>query len=274
MSREITERIKDSVNRWLQELKEKHPELHLTSQWKTLFPKGYKPGNNQLPVVTGSSQGKHLIAEVRFHLPDNLELDPDSIELILKNEPFEEVKKAKVSPVPLDEPLQILNEMITGINEFLAGFGTSTVPANQQKPIFPFTSASHQKDSSPIRKVIVPEYSENLEDLKKEMSRSSSLPEWFTAIASDSVKDELLQKLAEAFFHYRRQIGREANLKDFFKMYTTHLMENKKLHHYCPYKAKPVSLDENNWCTESYCSKKPYRAECSYPVLRFGAPPE
>ena len=32
MSKEITDKIKDSVNRWLSQLKEKHPELHLTSQ--------------------------------------------------------------------------------------------------------------------------------------------------------------------------------------------------------------------------------------------------
>ena len=37
MSKEITERIKESVNQWLQKLKEKHPELHLTSQWKRFF---------------------------------------------------------------------------------------------------------------------------------------------------------------------------------------------------------------------------------------------
>ncbi|MCK5453066.1 MAG: hypothetical protein KAJ16_01825, partial [Calditrichia bacterium] len=229
MSKEITERIKDSVNQWLQQLKEKHPELHLTSQWKTLFPKGYKAGNNQLPVITGSNQGKYLIAEVKFHLPDSLELDPDSIELNLKDEPYSETKSKPKSPIPLDEPLQILNEMIIGINEFLSGFGTSN-PSKRPLPVFPFTNASAPKDSSSSRKLIVPNYTENLEELKKEMAKSGHLPEWFTAIASDPVKDELLQKLAEAFAHYRRQIGREVSFKEFFDMYTTHLRENKKLH--------------------------------------------
>lgn len=272
--KEIKERIKDSVNEWLQQLKEKHPELHLTSQWKTLFPKGYKTGNNLLPVITGSNQGKYLIAEVQFYLPDSLELDTESIELNLKDEPYSETTSKPKSPVPLDEPLQILNEMITGINEFLSGFGTSPVPSKTPLLASPFANASVPKNSSSLQKVIVPNYTENLDELKKEMAKSGHLPEWFTAIASDPVKDELLQKLAEAFIHYRRQIGREVNLKEFFNMYTNHLMENTKLHSYCPYKAKPVALDENNWCTETYCSKKPYRSECSYPALRFGAPPE
>jgi len=274
MSKEITEKIKDSVNQWLSQLKEKHPELHLTSQWKTLFPRGYKSGNNVVPVITGSNQGKYLLAEVRFHLPDSLELDPDSIELILKDEPFQETGKTKVTPIPLDEPLQILNEMVSGINEFLSEIGTASIPTKRPLPVFPFTNTSAPKENSSLRKIIIPEHTEDLEELRKEMSRSTHLPDWLTSISSDSLKDELLQKLAEGYLIYCRQVGRKVPLKDFFNIYTTHLKEQKKLHHYCPYKAKSIKLDENNWCTETYCSKKPYKAGCSYPVLRFGAPPD
>ena len=37
--REMTARVKDQVNQWIEELKSKHPELLLTKQWKLLFPK-------------------------------------------------------------------------------------------------------------------------------------------------------------------------------------------------------------------------------------------
>ena len=71
----ITLKIKDNINQWIDKLKTDQPDLLLTKQWNIHFPKGFKPGNNIIPVVTASKQGKYLIGELLFYLPDNLELD-------------------------------------------------------------------------------------------------------------------------------------------------------------------------------------------------------
>ncbi|MEE9167916.1 MAG: hypothetical protein V3U24_10720, partial [Candidatus Neomarinimicrobiota bacterium] len=146
---EITERIKDSLNRWIEELKKSHPELLLTKQWRTLFPRGFTEGNNVIPVVTGSKKGKHLVAEVQFVLPESLELDLDAMELTVKNEPFEE-KEKEASPVPIDEPLDVLNELILGVNDFLQSLNLSiphlTAPQTlNQMPLFPTSYPSTQQ---------------------------------------------------------------------------------------------------------------------------------
>ncbi len=85
----ITERIKDRVNHWIEELKSKHPELLLTKQWRILWPKGFIEGQNVIPVVTSSKQGKYLVGQVQFVLPQDLELDMDVVELVLEDEPYE-----------------------------------------------------------------------------------------------------------------------------------------------------------------------------------------
>jgi hypothetical protein len=84
----ITDRIKDELNKWIDEIKSKSPDLLLTKQWRIIFPKGFQTGHNSLPVVTGSKQGQHLVAEVQFVLPEDLELDINNVELMLKNEPY------------------------------------------------------------------------------------------------------------------------------------------------------------------------------------------
>ena len=81
----ITERIKESVNNWIETLKKEQPELLLTKQWQVIFPKGFNEGYNILSVVTGSKKGKHLVAQVEFVLPRDLELDFDDLELVVKN---------------------------------------------------------------------------------------------------------------------------------------------------------------------------------------------
>ena len=122
----ITESIKAAVNDWIEDLKNKHKELLLTKQWKIIFPKGFNEGHNVLPVVTSSKKGKHLIAEVQFVLPDNLELDMVGLQLVLKNEPYiPSEKEKKTGPVPLDESFDILNDMVIGLNSFLQNLNFS-----------------------------------------------------------------------------------------------------------------------------------------------------
>lgn len=120
----VTGIIKNRVNEWINELKEKHPENKLTRQWKVLFPKGYTEGQNVLPVVTSAKDGQYIIGEVQFILPESLELDPDMVELVLKNKPYQDTDyNIKVRnhnlPVPIDEPIEVLNELVLGINDFL-----------------------------------------------------------------------------------------------------------------------------------------------------------
>ena len=125
----ITDRIKESVNNWIETLKKEQPELLLTKQWQVVFPKGFNEGYNILSVVTGSKKGQHLIAHVEFVLPRDLELDYGDLELVLKNEPYKEPTekvKRKAVPVPIDEPIDVLNNMITGVNSFLSSLNINT----------------------------------------------------------------------------------------------------------------------------------------------------
>ena len=106
------------------------------------------------------------------------------------------------------------------------------------------------------------------------MFASSYLPEWFKTISSHEIRNSLLEKLTEGYIHYKTKLGRDVPLSEFFSEYTNHLKKTDKLHDYCPYKAKGVNLTEQGHCLEDYCSKKPYNAPCSVPVLKFGKKPK
>ena len=70
------------------------------------------------PIVIGSFDEEG----VQFVLPDDLELDFEGIELVLKNEAFKQTEKDKkitTGPAPLDESIDILNDMVIGLNSFL-----------------------------------------------------------------------------------------------------------------------------------------------------------
>jgi len=295
--KQITERIKASVNNWIDELKVKHKELLLTKQWKIIFPKGFNAGHNVLPVVTSSKKGKHLIAEVQFVLPDDLELDMEGIELVLKNEPFKQTekdKKIKSGPVPLDESFDILNDMLIGLNSFIQNLNFSmpgiSIPSSSAPTTF-FNNPIKAKQGQPQLKInplndansnfIHNNFSNNtsngntstIDNIKKQMINSNYLPEWIKTIESKEVWDQLLTKLAEAFYHYQQQVGKAVDLNEFFEKYQEHLLSQGKLYHYCRYKSKPVSLDANSHCTENYCSKKPYNSMCPMATLKFGTPP-
>jgi len=133
----ITDRIKDEVNKWIDELKSKHQDLLLTKQWRIIFPKGFQRGHNTMPVITGSKNGQHIIGEVQFVLPEDLELDINGIELVLKDEPYQEIKKEskKQIPVPIDEPLDTINDLVIGINQFLQSLNIS-IPTTTPTPSF------------------------------------------------------------------------------------------------------------------------------------------
>jgi len=284
---QITLKIKDSINQWIDKLKEEHKELLLTKQWSIHFPKGFKPGNNIIPVVTTSKQGKYLIGELLFYLPDNLELDLDSIELTLKNEPFDEKQVRVKTPVPLDEPLDVLNNIIIGLNNFVQ---TLPMPVYSSNPVIrksqnifdnmqgtvvkpksiPINGFANNNGNNTGNNTGYTGDTGDIDIIRKQILQSDYLPEWFKTIGSYEIREQLLTKIAESLAHYRKQVGHAIDLQEFFDKYTEMLLKQGKLYHYCKYKSKPVSLDVNDHCTENYCSKKPYNAGCPHVTLRFG----
>ena len=281
----ITERIKESLNNWIETLKKEHPELLLTKQWNVLFPKGFNSGYNVLNVATGSKKGQHLVAQVEFVLPRDLELDFDDLELVLKNEPFKETKKentCKSIPVPIDEPIDVLNNMVKGVNSFLGSLNIS-VPSTssftmfnqlteKQQPVkvSPMLSTTPQNIPMAAAPPFKPADDNLVEKVKNTMLKSEYLPEWLKTIENREVFEALMQKLSEGFIHYQKKIGHAVDLKEYFDLYESHLKEQGKLHYYCKYKGKPVKHDSNEYCLESYCSKMPYKSKCSYSTLKFG----
>ena len=270
---QITLKIKDSINQWIDKLKEEHKDLLLTKQWNIHFPKGFKSGHNVIPVVTTSKQGKYLVGELLFYLPDNLELDLNGIELTLKNEPFDEKPIRVKTPVPLDEPLDVLNGIIINLNSFLQGLSptsnTTLKPLNMQTPgINPLKTSRGAAPSQTIR--VNHQDAQDIESIRKLLLQSSYLPEWFKTIDSSEIREQLLSKIAESLAHYEKQIGHNVDLPEFFEKYTEMLLKQDKVYHYCKYKSKPVELDSDRYCTENYCSKKPYNAGCPHVTFRFG----
>ncbi len=274
---QITSQVREAVNRHIEHLKQNHPELLLTKQWHLRWPRGFSEGNNVVPAVTSCKQGQYLIGQVEFVLPASMDLDLEAVELVLKDEPFVEEKTVSVSPSP-DDPLDLLNDLVSGINGFLESLSggallSARTPIFEEKSLFgggpgksltvhgPWESGSIRDDAG-------------IEEVRRQMLRSPYLPEWYSTIHSRQVADDLLTRLAEGYLHYNRKVGRTVSLEEYFKQYSDYLLKENKLHHYCPYKGKPVSLDSDDWCTESYCSKKPYHAECTQATLRFGAEPD
>lgn len=275
---QITERVREDINRHIERLKQEHPELLLTRQWRIAWPKGFNEGHNVVSIVTSSKQGKHLIGELQFVLPGSLELDLDAVELVLKDEPFVEKTPAAKGPAFVDDPLDLLNDLVTGINGFLQSL-FQDLPQTGKGSVFTEPLSLDKRFNRPL-KVHNPREpgairnGGDVEETMRQMRRSIHLPEWFETIHSREVSEELLRKLAEGYLHYRRQVGHSVSLEEYFKKYTDYLQRENKLHHYCRYKGKAVHLDSDNWCTETYCSKKPFHSECPQVTLRFGAPPE
>jgi len=269
---QITLRIKDAINNWIDDLKEKDKELLLTKQWQVLFPRGFKSGFNTLPVVTNSKNGKQLVGEVGFVLPESLELDLDSIELTLKNEPYQEDQKQVSRHRSLNEPLDILNGIIVNINSFLQGLSptSDTLKPLNMRPL----GTNPLPGAAPTQTIRINHNdTSDIDSIRKTLLQSSYLPDWFKTIDSMEIREQLLSKIAESLAHYQKQIGHTVDLQEFFEKYTEMLLKQDKLYHYCKYKSKPVELDSDQHCTENYCSKKPYHSQCPNTTLRFGIKP-
>ncbi|MCB9059051.1 MAG: hypothetical protein H6627_10825 [Calditrichae bacterium] len=270
----LQEHIKEALNDWISDLKEKQPELLLTRQWQLLFPKGFTPGQNIIPVVSGSRQGRHLVAEVLFVLPDNLELDLQAVELLLKNEPYKTAKK-KQSPksLPFDQALDTLDAMISGINRFLSDIQIFPNPTPTPSLKLPPSPSAMEPVKTVNIKQMHPWQDVPPAAIREQFLNNDNLPDWFQTITDSTVKGRLLDSMVQAFVHYR-QHNPTLSIKEFIRLYSEKLLKQEKLYPYCPYKAKAVKLNDEGHCLESYCSKKPFREVCPVAGYKFGKVPE
>ena len=261
---QVTAKIRDAVNQWLDKLKKEKPELQLTRQWKIQFDNGFIPGHASLPVVTGSKKGKHLIAEVGFIVPDNLEIDLEDLELSLMDEPFKQ-KTSKMSP-SVDQPLGVLNDIIIGVNNFLSELSFTSIPGQAVKKV------NLTPSPQMINRLKVNTGTHNQQDIgdvRKQIRASNMLPEWLKSISNREVFDTLVDKIAEGYIQYSKTSN--VTLSEFFKLYEDYLKKEGKLFDYCKYKAQAIELDENNGhCNENYCSKKPFNKQCNQAITKFG----
>lgn len=263
----ILDRVKDRINEWLETLKQKQPELLLTRQWRIIWLKGFHQGQNIMPVITSCKDGEYLIGEIQMVLPPSLELDLEAVELALKEEPYEVSPTAHSVP-SLDDPLDLLNELVVGINGFLSGMPVPTVIASES-PNNPASFAPLKVHVLGRTATVLPD---SMESVKTELLKSPHLPEWFKAIESGDVRQGVLTKLAEGYTQYNLRKGYAATIKEFFKEYSDALLRQNKLYHHCPYKGRGVEIDYRGHCQEAFCSKKPHNSPCPVPSLRFGAP--
>jgi hypothetical protein len=261
----ITSKIRDAVNQWLDKLKKEKPELQLTRQWKILFDNGFMPGHASLPVITASKKGKHLIAEVGFIVPDNLEIDLEDLELSLMDEPFKQKRQQVVQPA-IDQPLGVLNDIIVGVNNFLSELSFTSIPGQAVKRV----NLTPSPQMINRLKVNTGSYNQqDIGDVRKQIRSSNMLPEWLRSISNLEVYNSLIDKIAEGYVQYSKTS--KVTLPEFFKLYEDYLKKEGKLYSYCKYKAQPIELDENNGqCLESYCSKKPFNKQCNQTITKFG----
>jgi hypothetical protein len=261
----ITSKIRDAVNQWLDKLKKEKPELQLTRQWKVMFDNGFIPGHTSLPVVTSSKKGKHLIAEVGFIVPDNLEIDLDDLELSLLDEPFKR-KRQQVAQPAIDQHLGVLNEIIVGVNTFLAELSFTSIPGQAVKKV----NLTPSPQMINRLKVNAGTYDhQDIGDVRNQIRASNMLPEWLRSISNLEVYNTLIDKIAEGYVQYSKTSN--VTLPEFFKLYEDYLKKEGKLFDYCKYKAQAIELDEkNSHCLEGYCSKMPFNKVCDQSVKKFG----
>ena len=266
---EITARIKDAVNDWVNRLKELKPGLHLTRQWKLEHDNGFAPGYYSIPVVTSSKKGRHLIGEVGFQVSSDLELDLKDIEFIQKDEPYNIKSKAETIR-PISEPLDLVNDILIGLNGFIANLSFPATPSTARIAA-PFDVRNAPLQVNPTRVRPQPMDSQDIDEVKLQLKHRTVLPEWLRTISSSDVHEKLLDKIADSYLQYTANAGNHVSTQEFLEMYEKYLKREGKLFDYCKYKAKGIELDDKGHCTEAYCSKKPFNKACEHAGLKFGS---
>ena len=251
----IKTKIKDDIDKRIQKLKTKL--INLSENWRILFPNGFRPGLNIIPIITKNGTSEHLIAELHFQLADDLDLDIDEVKIVNKDDVWKPAKQAE-----LNDSLDVLNSIVVSLNDFMQSFSIK-LPSGQMQ-LFPSLLPSASSN------VVAVGDNNGAERIKTEISNSLHLPDWFKQIRDSNVRNDLLHKLADAYQQYQKSSPTPVTLKSFFEKYTEHLQNQGHLHYYCSYKGKPVQLNDDGKCLEQYCTKKPYQGHCTVPVLRFG----
>jgi hypothetical protein len=251
----IKTKIKDDIDKRIQKLKIRL--INLSDDWRILFPNGFRPGLNIIPVITNNGASEHIVAELHFELEDDLDLDIDNVKIVNKDNVWRPEKQAE-----LNDSLDVLNNIVVSLNGFMQSFSFK-LPSGQMQ-LFPSLLPSAASND-----VVVGDNSGS-ERIKAEISNSLHLPDWFKQIRDANVRNDVLRKLAEAYQQYEKSSPTPVTLKSFFDKYTDHLQSQGHLHFFCSYKGKPVQLSDDGKCIEQYCTKKPYQGHCTVPVLRFG----
>ena len=267
--KEISDKVKESITDWIARQKTEQPDQLLRSNWKILFPKGFSTGQNTIPVVTPAKGGKRLVGEIGFYLQDDLVLNIDEVELTLKNEIYKEPKKkkGKQGPKSIDSSLDVINNIIIGASELMASL-SGISGANNNRMTVPGL-APHVRTTQ-LNPSVEPQPRDELTKTVRLMLLHPDLPEYVKTIQDRNVRDQLLEKMAEAYLHYSNRVGSSVDIPEFFKLWTKQLKEQGRLNSHCKWKGIPIELDDNGWCTEYNCSKLPYRSTCPQTTYKFG----
>ena len=263
--KQILDRVKGRINQWLESLKQKNPELLLTRQWRIVWLKGFVQGQNTMPVITSCKDGEYQIGEIQIVLPPSLELDLEAVELVLLEQPY--VASGAAPSIPsLNDPLDLLNDLVLGISGFLSGMPMQ--PNSMSAPVTQSLITPLKVNPLGGPSTALPG---DLNSIQAEILKSPYLPDWYKAIKNSKVAQGMLNKLVEGYAQYNLRKGYTGPLKEYFEQYTEALLKQNKLHQHCPYKGRGVEMDFQGHCKEAFCSKKPHNAPCPVPHLRLGA---
>ena len=193
----------------------------------------------------------------------------EEVELTLKNEIYKEPKKKKDKKKlkSVDSSLDVINNIIIGASELMASLSGINV-ANSRSMTVPGL-APHVKTTQ-VNPTVDPQPRDELTKTVRLMLLHPDLPDYVRTIQDRNVRDQLLEKMAEAFLHYSNRIGSSVDIPEFFKLWTKQLKEQGRLNTHCKWKGIPIELDDNGWCTEYNCSKLPYRSKCPQTTYKFG----
>jgi len=195
---------------------------------------------------------------------------------VLKDEPYQETKQEIKSNFLFHRwTVDVINDLIIGINEFLQSLNI-VIPNNANVPSLFATKIPFRSTS--IRWAIKWTL---LEMMRRRMTISSTkfvkrccearfCLKWFRTIGIPTNLGRAIKQISRSSASLPESISHAVDLKDFFEKYTEHLQKQGKLYPHCKYKSKPIALDENGHCLDSYCSKKPYNAPCPLATLKFG----
>ena len=267
--KQITEKVKQSIGDWISRLKIEHPNQLIRSNFKILFPKGFRAGQNTIPIVTPAKRGKRVVGEIGFYLLDDLVLNVDEVELTLKNESYKEGNKKKEfsgEVKSIDSSLDVINNIILSASELMGSLSGMGGPVN--KPQLPRYGSPVK--ASPLGVMVDKAPTDEVSKTVRLMLLHPDLPEYVKTIQDKTIRDRLLEKMSEAYLHYSNTMNRHIDLPEFFDLWTKQLDEQGRIHTHCKWKGIPITLDENGWCTEYNCSKLPYRSKCPQTTHKFG----